>query len=72
MIIIVMIIVIIFDFYINLKKSSADTFNYIIKILKFSANTSVSIIIIIDLCLKYVISSEMIIYEKFDIIKSLI
>ena len=52
-----MITIIILDFYIDLRKSFA--------------NISPSTVIIIDLYLKYIISNEVIIYKKFDIVKSL-
>ena len=56
--IITAIIIIISDIYIDLRKSFANTF--------------ISTIIFINFYLKYVISSEITIYEKFEIINFLI
>ena len=53
-----MTIMITFDLYINLKK--------------FFVNTSVSIVIIIDLYLKYITLNEVMIYEKPDVAELLI
>ena len=67
--------VIINDVHIDLRKPSA---NAIIRVLKLfaniSANTAVidDTIITIDLCLKHIISNEIIIYKKFEITNSLI
>ena len=66
-----MIITIIFDFYIDLRKLFANVFNYIIKILKLFANIFINIIIVINSYLKHIILNEIMIYEKFNIIKSL-
>ena len=63
-----MIIVITLDFYISLRKSFANILNYATKILKLFINIFISTIIVIDLCLKHVTSSEVIIYERFKTI----